>query len=484
MKNMLLDKEQLPPLYRQIYLRFRTAIADGRLKAGDRVPSVRALSSELNLSRGTIEAAYQLLMNEGYLIGRGAAGTIVSPLIKSAHAAPKILPMSASDADLVHSGEPPLPLQMGLPALEAFPRKLWNRITSHELRHSLLDGLMYPDARGHVSLRTAVAGYLGISRGISCTPGQVFIVAGYRAGLDLICRSLLRPGDSCWVEDPGYFAAHNFLREAGASLVPVPVDADGMVVEAGVRLAPDARFAVVTPTHQSPLCVALAMPRRQELLEWAYRQESWIIEDDYDSEYRYHGRPLPALKSLDAQERVLYCGTFSKVLMPGLRLAYVVVPEKLVQRFTEIADKMHSHCPPLLQVTTARFIEDGHFGRHLKKMRSLYAHRRQLLADAMLEKFAGRLSIDHQMGGMHLLARLHKGMDDKLISDYAKRAGLAVQALSRWYLSADAEPGLLLGFTNVTDSKQATELADRLARTFPDWIDIGKDDGPSISHGR
>lgn len=467
-ENMLLDKEQALPLYRQIYLRFRTAIADGHLKAGDRVPSVRALSSELNLARGTIEAAYQLLMNEGYLIGRGAAGTIVSPLIKSAPAAPKIMPMSTPESSLVHSGEPPRPFQMGLPALEAFPRKLWNRIATHALRHSLLDGLIYPDARGHVSLRNAVAGYLGISRGISCTPGQVFIVAGYRAGLDLISRSLLKPGDSCWVEDPGYFAAHHFLREAGAALVPVPVDADGMMVEAGVRLAPDARFAVVTPTHQSPLCVALAMPRRQELLEWAYRQQSWIIEDDYDSEYRYQGRPLPALKSLDGQDRVLYCGTFSKVLMPSLRLAYVVVPEKLVQRFTDIADKMHSHCPPLLQLTTARFIEEGHFGRHLKKMRSLYAHRRQLLVDALLAKFSGRLSIDHQAGGMHLLARLEKGMDDKLISDNAKRAGLAVQALSRWYLSPDAGHGLLLGFTNVTDSKQATELAERLARAFPD----------------
>src|SRR5471030_65021 len=241
LKNMLLDKEQLPPLYRQIYLRFRTAIADGHLKAGDRVPSVRALSSELNLARGTIEAVYQLLMNEGYLIGRGAAGTIVSPLLKLAPVAPKITPLPSSAAALVHSGESPRPFQMGLPALDAFPRKLWNRIASYELRHSLLDGLIYPDARGNDSLRNAVAGYLGISRGISCTPGQVFIVAGYRAGLDLICRSLLKSGDRCWVEDPGYFAAHNFLREAGATLVPVPVDADGMIVEAGVRLAPDAR---------------------------------------------------------------------------------------------------------------------------------------------------------------------------------------------------------------------------------------------------
>lgn len=359
-----------------------------------------------------------------------------------------------------------MPLQLGLPALDAFPRKLWNRIASSELRHSSLDGSIYPDARGHLSLRTAVAGYLAVSRGISCTSGQIFIVAGYRACLDLICRSLLQARDRCWVEDPGYFAAQDFLREAGATLVPVPVDAEGMVVADGVRRAPGARFAVVTPTHQSPLCVALSMPRRQALLAWANRQESWIIEDDYDSEYRYRGRPLPALKSLDAQDRVLYCGTFSKVLVPGLRLAYLVVPENLVPRFSEMADKMHSHCPQLWQVTTARFIEEGHFGRHLKKMRSLYADRRQLLVDALFEKFADRLSIDPQAGGMHLVARLDKGMDDCFISEKAKRAGLGVQALSEWYLSSAAERGLLLSFTNVSSRGQARELVARLAGTF------------------
>ncbi|WP_149086556.1 PLP-dependent aminotransferase family protein [Pseudomonas prosekii] len=454
----------VPALYRQIYMRFRASIAEGLLKPGDRVPSIRALASELNLARGTIESAYQLLISEGYLLSRGAAGTIVSPAIKAVPMSSKSQPVSLPQYSLVHSGEPPQPFQMGLPALDAFPRKLWNRIASYELRHSFWDGAVYPDARGHSSLRRAVAGYLGVSRGISCTPEQIFIVAGYRAALDLISRTLLQPGDSCWVEDPGYFAAHDFLREAGATLVPVPVDSDGMVVEAGVEHVPDARFAVVTPTHQSPLCVALSMPRRQALLEWANHQQSWIIEDDYDSEYRYHGRPLPALKSLDTQDRVLYCGTFSKVLLPSLRLAYLVVPEKLVLRFTELADKMQSHCPQLWQVTTAKFIEQGHFGRHLKKMRNLYAHRRQLLVDALSAKLEHRLSVDHQVGGMHLLARLAKSEDDRGICIRAKRAGLRVEALSKWYLKERSEHGLLLGFTNVVDKEQASELVERLAQ--------------------
>ncbi|MFJ2684284.1 PLP-dependent aminotransferase family protein [Pseudomonas sp. NPDC087342] len=464
--NLYTSGKESTPIYRQIYLRFRTSIADGRLKPGDRVPSIRALASELNLARGTIETAYQLLINEGYLVGRGAAGTIVSPLIKSVPKPSEASPSSVPQYALVHSGEPPQPFQMGLPALDAFPRKLWNRIASNELRHSFLDGLIYPDARGHLSLRSAVAGYLGVSRGISCTSGQIFIVAGYRACLDLISRSLMQPGDSCWVEDPGYFAANSFLREAGATLVPVPVDADGMVVEVGVNRAPNAQFAVVTPTHQSPLCVALSMQRRQALLEWANQRKSWIIEDDYDSEYRYHGRPLPALKSLDVQDRVLYCGTFSKVLLPSLRLAYLVVPKELVSRFSEMADKMHSHCPALWQVTVARFIEEGHFGRHLKKMRNLYAYRQQLLAQALLAKLSTQLSIDPQVGGMHLLARLDKSLDDCRISENAKLAGLRVEALSKWYLTPTAEHGLLLSFTNVVNEEQATELVERLALAF------------------
>lgn len=453
------------PLYRQIYLRFRASIADGRLKAGDRVPSIRALASELNLARGTIELAYQLLISEGYLLGCGAAGTIVSPLIKSLPTPPESSFASLPQYSLVHSGEPAQPFQIGLPALDAFPRKLWNRIASSQLRSSFLEGSIYPDARGHPSLRSAVAGYLGVSRGITCAPDQVFIVAGYRAALDLISRSLLRPGDGCWVEDPGYFAARDFLREAGATLVPVPVDSDGMVVETAVERAPDARFAVVTPTHQSPLCVALSMPRRQALLEWANHKQSWIIEDDYDSEYRYHGRPLPPLKSLDVQDRVLYCGTFSKVLVPGLRLAYLVVPEKLIPRFAELADKMQSHCPQLWQVTVAKFIEEGHFGRHLKKMRNLYAHRRQLLADALFAKLKNRLCVDHQVGGMHLLARLDKN-EDRDICIRAKRAGLSIQALSGWYLDATPVHGLLLGFTNVMDEEHASELVERLVQAI------------------
>jgi len=454
------------PLYRQIYLRFRQSIADGHLKPGDRVPSVRALAAELNLARGTVETAYQLLISEGYLLARGPAGTMVSQLVDAVASAPPIRPTQEPHSAIVHPGTAPMPLQMGMPALDAFPRKLWNRLASRTLRQGGLDALNYPDSHGDLALRTALAGYLGISRGINCLPEQIFICAGYRGCLDLICRSLMHKDDHCWFEDPGYFMAHQFLGEAGMQLVPVPVDADGLVVKAGIQRAPEARFAVVTPTHQSPLCVSLSLNRRQALLDWANRQGSWIIEDDYDSEYRYKGRPIPALKSLDEHGRVLYCGTFSKVLVPGLRLAYLVVPEAQVNRFRKMADDMHNHCPQLWQSTVATFIEQGHFSRHLKKMRSLYAHRRMLLTDALSARLGARLSVNLQLGGMHLCAQLSEGLDDRVIAAAARQAGLGVQALSDWYLTSPTERGLLMSFTNITSEAQAAALTERLARVM------------------
>ncbi|WNW12946.1 PLP-dependent aminotransferase family protein [Pseudomonas sp. DTU_2021_1001937_2_SI_NGA_ILE_001] len=456
------DRSQALPIYRQLYQRFREAIANGRLQPGERVPAVRALAAELNLARGTVEAAYQLLIGEGYLSPRGAAGTVVSPQLTAQARQAQPVPDAAPSYQPAHSGTLPMPLQMGLPALDAFPRKLWNRLAARQLRHSGLEGLVYPSPQGHAPLRTAIATYLGISRGIHCQPDQVFVCAGYRACLDLIRHTLMQPGDACWLEDPGYFMARQVLLEAGAQLVPVPVDAEGLDVACGVALAPQARFAVVTPTHQSPLGVSLSLPRRLALLGWAGRQGSWIIEDDYDSEYRYRGKPLPALKSLDQQERVLYTGTFSKVLFPGLRLAYLVVPAPLVDAFARQADRLHNHCPLLHQATVATFMGEGHFARHLNRMRQLYARRRQWLLDALQAQGGAHLQLDEQAGGMHLLALL-SNQDDGPVAAEARRAGLAVQGLSGWYLGEVRRQGLLMGFTNVASAEQANDLARRLA---------------------
>lgn len=460
-----LDRNHSAPIYRQLYRRFRECMTDGRLRPGDRVPSVRALAAELNLARGTVEASYQLLIGEGYLIPRGPAGTIVSAQPK-VHVAPvtqaKVEPRVHQ---AIHSGTAPLALQMGLPALDAFPRKLWTRLASRQLRQSGPEGLVYPDAQGHGPLRTAISRYLGISRGITCGPEQVFVCAGYRACLDLISHTLMEHGDACWVEDPGYFMARNTLKQAGAHLVPVPVDGGGLDVAHGIAQASDARFAVVTPTHQSPLGMPLSLARRLALLDWANRHCSWIIEDDYDSEYRYLGKPLPALKSLDEQGRVLYTGTFSKVLFPGLRLAYLVVPPEQVAAFAFQADRLQNHCPLLQQATVATFLDEGHFARHLNKMRSFYAHRRQWLIDALHHQFGERLHIDLQAGGMHVVAVLKEG-DDQDITQRARAFGLAIEPLSKWHLQTTPRQGLVMGFTNVVSPEQAQELVARLTQAF------------------
>lgn len=320
----------------------------------------------------------------------------------------------------------------------------------------------YPDPMGHEPLRHAIAAYLGISRGIACTHEQVFVTAGYPGALQLVCRTLLRTGDVGWYEDPGYLLARQFLEHAGMHLEPIPVDAEGLNVALGQQRAGAARFAVVTPTHQSPTGVALSLPRRLQLLEWARQRQAWIIEDDYDSEFRYHGRPLPALKSLDREGRVLYTGTFSKVLFPGLRLAYLVVPEAQIEKFGDTAHHLGGPGSILPQATLTDFLEHGHFSRHLRRMRSLYATRRGYLVDALLQAFGSRMHVQPQAGGIHVLAHLNTRQDDRVLAEAAQAHGLAVQALSHWRMRRSPQGGLLMGFAGLTTEEHAAASVHRL----------------------
>jgi GntR family transcriptional regulator/MocR family aminotransferase len=456
-----LDHSQTTPLFLQIYQRLRQAIAEGRLKPGDRVPPMRNLATELNLARGTVEAAYQMLISEGYLLPRGPAGTIVSPQL--AHQRPRQLATPAPPiASVQQRPAGALAFQMGMPALDVFPQSIWARLLNRRQREDGIATLTYPDPQGYSALREAIAAYLGVSRGIACTPEQIFICPGYRSALARICRVLMQPKEAWWFEDPGYFHAKDCLLENDANLVPIPVDTGGINIEAAIDQRPDARFALVTPAHQSPLGVSLTLSRRLALLDWANRQQAWVVEDDYDSEYRYVSRPLPALKSLDDGGRVLYIGTFSKVLFPGLRLAYLVLPEAVQERFLIETIRCPHDCPYLLQATLTDFITQGHFSRHLRKMRSLYAQRREYLCQALKEVFGNRLRIDLQAGGMHLLAYLEAGERDKVWADKALMAGLSIQALSSWRQSITGEPGIMLGFTNVSSPEHAQILAERL----------------------
>lgn len=455
-------------MYLQIRHRFKTAIEQGHLRPGHRIAAARALATDLGVARGTVEMAYRMLADEGYLLMRGAAGTVVSPALPGAVVSPSrpALPEPGHAVHIDHDGKAPKPLQMGLPALDAFPRKVWNRLVGQRLRATDSSRLAYPHPAGYDELRQRIATYLGVSRGVSCLPEQVFVTTGFRASLELTLNSLSTSGDAFWFEDPGYILARPFLQHSGLNIVPVPVDANGMDVEAGLRMAPHATFAMVTPSHQSPLGVTLSLQRRMALLEWAARRNSWIIEDDYDSEFRYQGRPLPALKSLDRDDRVIYSGTFSKVMFPGLRLAYVVAPASAVSRFESVAYRLNAGCPYLLQASVADFIAQGHFFRHLKKMRQLYAERRSMTQRVFNDVLHGKLHIELLPGGMHILARLLNATNDLAIGDQMRRAGLASNALSRWFIDAPPQHGLLFGFANIVDEQQANQIAMRVRQAI------------------
>ena len=460
-----LDPAAAEPFYRQIYNRFRGAIAGGVLKPGDRIPSARALTKELGLARGTIDTAYSLLAAEGYIQARGQAGTIVTPGLKLRTAVASTMPRSNSGIDAANfRPESILPFQMGLPALDAFPRKIWARLGARRVRAMQPSDMAHPSVYGLPVLRAEIAAYLQVSRGINCSPAQIFVTSGYRHTMELIAHALLKAGDRVWVENPGYPPTRRLLGHMLVAAVAVPVDRDGMVVSDGTKLAPRARAAVVTPAHQSPLCVSLSLPRRLALLDWAARNNAWIIEDDYDGEYRYVSRPLPALKSLDRDGRVLYAGTFSKVLFPSIRLAYLVVPEMQIERFAQITQALAGGSPELTQAIVTAFIREGHFARHIQRMRKLYAERRDA-ATAGLESVLGKhMRIDSQPGGMHLILRLQGRRSDRQLAARMREKGLHGEALTDWMTGHDRASALLLNFTNVDSRGTAENLARRILR--------------------
>ena len=474
------------PIYRQLYERVRAAIAAGTLHPGARIPSARALAKELGVARGTIEVAYELLAAEGYLLARGQAGTVVNPALQPSvgapHASAPASQVNASpgaataavDASALSTPRPPrdtlwrppqlLPFQMGVPALDAFPRKIWARLGTRYLRGMQAADLDYPAPHGLPVLRSAIASYLQMARGIDCGAHQVFVTTGWRHSLQLVVWALLQPGDQAWVEDPGYPPTRQLLHASGLHTVPVPVDADGLDVRQGIALAPQARLAAVTPAHQSPLSMSLSLPRRQALLDWAAASGAWVMEDDYDGEYRYASRPLPALASLDPHGRVLYGGSFSKVLFPGVRLAYLVVPPAQVAAF-EHAGRVFSAAatPAITQAVVASFMAEGHFSRHIQRMRKLYAERRSATLAALEKGLGGQLRAEPQPGGMHLIVRLPTPGSDRPLAERLLAHGMAVQPLSSWWASRRNDAAILLSFTNCTTPTQAEQLG-RLIR--------------------
>jgi GntR family transcriptional regulator / MocR family aminotransferase len=460
--GLALDEASPQPLFRQIHARIASAVLDGRLVPGARLPSARSLAAQLSIARGTVDAAYQLLAGEGYIVSRGAAGTQVDPaldrrLLKPART-PRPAPAPIADRAPARS----LPLfRVGVPALDLFPHKVWSRLIARRARALGPLGHAYQEPAGDEGLRLQIARYLAVARGVSCAPSQIFVTSGYQGALGLLTRVLMKPGGAAWLEHPGYPNAQDALRLGGMKLVAVPVDAEGFDVGWARSAAKPAGIAFVTPTHQYPLGVTLSLQRRMALLKWAEAEEGWIVEDDYDSEFRYQGKPLPALKSLDRRDRVLYVGAFSKVLSPGLRVGYMVLPAALVGRFMKVAQSLQPPPALLIQAAIAEFIEQGYLARHIRRMRQVYAERRAAVADALGEE-APQLDIALKPGGMHLLARLPRRVDDARLVARLGESGMAPSPLSICGVERPYASGLVIGFTNV-EARRAGQAARALA---------------------
>jgi GntR family transcriptional regulator/MocR family aminotransferase len=445
-------------LQQQVYAGMRKAILDGVLAPGARVPSSRVLASDLRVSRTTTLWALDQLHAEGYLATRRGSGTYVTeelpddlvrvrrvrPVARAGH--PPLSGRGRALSELTPAARriagPPRAFRMGTPAVDLFPVRLWTKLTNRRLRGVRLSQLDYGDTP---ELREAIAGYLQSARGTRCTADHVVVVPGAQAGLDIMARLLLDAGDAAWIEEPGYPGARGALLGAGARPVPVPVDGEGLDVAAGMRRAPEARLAYVTPSHQFPLGVLMGLPRRLALLKWAAAARAWILEDDYDSEFRYGTRPIPCLHGLDVDGRVVYLGTFSKTLFPTLRLGFIIVPPDLRERLVAARRAFDLSPPSLNQIVLADFLAEGHFERHLRRMRSAYAERLEALRDSARRHCDGALRLRPVHAGLHAAADLGDA-DDAAVHEEAAARGIEATPLSMYYSEPGAANGLVLGF--------------------------------------
>jgi GntR family transcriptional regulator/MocR family aminotransferase len=462
------------PLHRQIYFAIRQAILNGSLRPGVRLPATRGLARQLAVSRNTVMSAFEQLHAEGYVDGRVGAGSFVS------HRLPAVVPgarartgqssvrrparpgpsaRGARLAGLDRGRTRARPFSPGVPELEQFPFDDWARLLARRWRRPRRAFLVGGDPAGYRPLCQAIADYLASARAVACRPEQVIVVSGTQQALDLAARVLIDPGDPVWIEEPGYPPTRAVLVAAGARPVPVPVDDEGLSVVRGRSLEPAARLIAVSPSHQFPLGVTMSLQRRLQLLEWARAASGFVLEDDYDSEYRYAGRPLAALQGLDRDGRVIYVGTMSKVMFPGLRVGYMVVPEQLIDAFLAVRALVDAHPSSIAQAALVDFIGEGHLAAHIRRMRALYAERQAVLISAVRERLGERLAVAPSAAGMHLVGRLAPGPDDRAVAQAAGEAGVEAPALSSYYDGPAAAQGLLLGYAGVPEPAIAPAVA-------------------------
>lgn len=470
MASLQLDPLARTPMFRQLYEAIKQSILTGKISPGMQLPPTRELARHFRISRQTVLNAYSQLMAEGYLSGTVGKGTFVSadlPIprgkLTSTTQVPRMLrPLSARGQCFVgpqaalniHEGMPKA-FRIGMPGLDVFPFDVWARLEARRWRRAPRE-LGYGAPAGYPPLREALATYLRASRGVRCSPEQIVITSGSQQALFLIASLLLNPNDAAWVEEPGYRGINASLHAAEARVCPVPVDQEGICVGLAAARYPDAKLVYVTPSHQLPLGVTMSLQRRLELLAWAREKKVWVVEDDYDSEYRYTGPPLASLQSLDKADCVIYVGTLSKVLFPGLRLGYLVLPPALVEAFEQARAILDRHTAIVPQMVLADFIMEGHFGRHIKRTREVYAERRATLLNEIELRLPGEFQLGPTDAGLHFLATFRRRRNDQAISRAAREKGIELRALSQFYnapLDDEQSPprasGLLLGFASV-----------------------------------
>jgi GntR family transcriptional regulator / MocR family aminotransferase len=462
-----LDHRKKTPMYRQLYDWFRRAIIDGQMRPGQRVPSTRGLAAELRISRIPVLNAYEQLLAEGYFETFVGAGTCVARSIPEDTLSPPAMKTGKGHQETVEKRGPRRiscrgaalthvqaqswldnlgAFRVSLPALDHFPIGVWSKLVARHSRRPPRGIMAYGNAMGYLPFREAIAEYVGAVRGVRCESSQILVTTGSQQALQISAQVLLDPKDRVCMEEPGYPGARQAFMTVGAHPIPVPVDDEGINVAELIRRGRDTRAVYVTPSHQYPLGMTMSATRRMLLLNWAVRSGAWIIEDDYDSEYRFGSRPIASLQGLDTDGRVIYVGTFSKVMFPALRLGYVVVPKDLVPAFSAARDAADIFSSTLYQAVLTDFIREGHFARHIRRMRMLYMDRRRALAKAIRLQMGGMLEVIGAEAGMHLVAMLPRGTNDVAVSRKAAQRGISAMPLSVCYSKAPTRGGLILGY--------------------------------------
>lgn len=462
------------PMHRQIYEKMRQAILSGEIPAKSRIPSSRSLAAQFGVSRMTIVNAYDQLFAEGYLESRIGAGTYVAgELPEELLNAPKIravktaafsrelnlsrqgreMELDLNDLLREHTASAVVPFQNGLTAIGSFPFDTWARIAARWNRNAPPQTLAGGDLAGFLPLRRAIAAHLKSARGVTCEPEQIIITAGAQQALSLIAAVFLERGDEVWMEDPGYTSARSLFSLSRAKLIPVPLDEDGLDIKAAQELSKNPKLIYVTPSHQYPLGMTMSVTRRLSLIETARRTVAWIIEDDYDSEYRYSGHPLASLQGLDQDGRVLYVGTFSKTIFPSLKLGCLVVPPDLVDVFTAARFLHGAHSPLIDQAVLAEFISEGHFARHVRRMRTLAASRQQILIEEVRRNLKGLVEMKADVAGMHLVGWLPDDFDDREAARKAAEVNIKLSPISDHTINKYPRNGLVFGYA-AFDEKQ------------------------------